>query len=572
MADMEEQARQSLEEAFNELDESGSGTLGIEEFQDLLFACGNTASPDEAQAMFRSIDSDGSGGIDKDEFIEFMCGLKDGEGEDDSALGSMILRAQLQASLLSRMMARRLKAAAAARTGGVDDRQENESQSIDIEFKIGDPKVQGGSRDARRKKSRFFLSSLTSSSEPATPNLGIKALLEFFPGRTDDWPSKVEIAFTLPRREGVPKAKMEQLVADWLQILEQAKEYKPFKDALKAANLDMGKWKHALSEMALTFSVIVTGKAVVELQSYIRNPMEIPLDEGLPVKSSICVEANLGLSVDALTSEDEAVWQQTVLSHLDKGTFFKVHADLAAGLTQALKKLPDSILGREFSDGWLKYFSRLGRYAKLELGFLRTQDALRHLLEERQNMQIPDPEVRRFVQSLRDLKVGHLATFAQLVPRAIGYALWAVHTLTTAPGPSMHVSHHGPILSPRYALWGVQQNASLIEQLEMMLFFPPAKWAEMLNNLSSCVTGLGELKVSLNPGVVATLSLTGLDILKVLKTAPLKPEDIKRDEMLESDFEQLCHKLFKEGNATMATATNQQGPLYPGRGLAYMEA
>ena len=64
-ADMEEQARQSLEEAFNELDESGSGTLGIEEFQDLLFACGNTASPDEAQAMFRSIDSEGSGGIDK---------------------------------------------------------------------------------------------------------------------------------------------------------------------------------------------------------------------------------------------------------------------------------------------------------------------------------------------------------------------------------------------------------------------------------------------------------------------------------------------------------------------------
>ena len=125
-----------------------------------------------------------------------------------------------------------------------------------------------------------------------------------------------------------------------------------------------------------------------------------------------------------------------------------------------------------------------------------------------------------------------------------------------------------PVHFPRYALWGVQQNASLIEQLEMMLFFPPAKWAEMLNNLSSCVTGLGELKVSLNPGVVATLSLTGLDILKALKTAPLKPEDIKRDEMLESDFEQLCRKLFKEGNATMATTTNPQ----PGRGLAYMEA
>jgi hypothetical protein len=56
--------------------------------------------------------------------------------------------------------------------------------------------------------------------------------------------------------------------------------------------------------------------------------------------------------------------------------------------------------------------------------------------------------------------------------------------------------------------------------------------------------------------VVATLSLTGLDILKALKTAPLKPEDIKRDEMLESDFEQLFRKLFKEGNATMATTSN----------------
>jgi hypothetical protein len=102
----------------------------------------------------------------------------------------------------------------------------------------------------------------------------------------------------------------------------------------------------------------------------------------------------------------------------------------------------------------------------------------------------------------------------------------------------------------------VQQNASLIEQLEIMLFFPPARWAEMLNNWSSCVTGLGELKISLNPGVVATLSLTGLDILKVLKTAPLKPEDIKRDETLSSDFQQLFHKLFKEANATMATTRN----------------
>jgi hypothetical protein len=80
--DMEEQFIASLEEAFNELDESGSGTLGIEEFQDLLFACGNTASPDEAQAMFRSIDVDGSGGIDRNEFIEFMCGKKDDEGEE----------------------------------------------------------------------------------------------------------------------------------------------------------------------------------------------------------------------------------------------------------------------------------------------------------------------------------------------------------------------------------------------------------------------------------------------------------------------------------------------------------
>ena len=44
---------------------STRAVLGIEEFQDLLFACGNTASPDEAQAMFRSIDSEGSGGIDK---------------------------------------------------------------------------------------------------------------------------------------------------------------------------------------------------------------------------------------------------------------------------------------------------------------------------------------------------------------------------------------------------------------------------------------------------------------------------------------------------------------------------
>ena len=123
------------------------------------------------------------------------------------------------------------------------------------------------------------------------------------------------------------------------------------------------------------------------------------------------------------------------------------------------------------------------------------------------------------------------------------------------PLPACMCSPRRPFF-PRYALWEVQQNASLIEQLEIMLFFPPARWAEMLNNWSSCVTGLGELKISLNPGVVATLSLTGLDILKVLKTAPLKPEDIKRDETLSSDFQQLFHKLFKEANATMATTRN----------------
>ena len=67
-----QRAIDSLEEAFKELDANGLGSLGMEDFQDLLFACGNTATPDEAQAIFKSIDTDGSGGIDKDEVRPYL--------------------------------------------------------------------------------------------------------------------------------------------------------------------------------------------------------------------------------------------------------------------------------------------------------------------------------------------------------------------------------------------------------------------------------------------------------------------------------------------------------------------
>ena len=520
--DIEAQTIASLEEAFTELDENGLGTLSIEEFQDLLFACGNTATPDEARTIFKSIDTDDSGGIDKDEFIAFMR-EKSSEGVDaSSALAPMLLRAQLQATLLSRMMARRLKAAAADRDQ-IDDRQENEAQTVSIECKLGDPKMQGPRAALRKNKSKFFFSSLSSSKDapaPSAPNLGIKAGVDFFPGATNDWPSKFEVSMTLPRREGAPKAKVDKLATDLLQILEAANNHDVVKHVAEDVGLQLGKWKYTLSETALTFSLVVAGSAVTELQMKIRSPMEIQLDQGLPVKSSISVEASLGLSVDALTSEDETVWEESVLSHIDKGTFFKVQADVAAGLAQAVKKLPDKVL-HDPSDGWIKYLSRLFRFAKVELGFLRTQDALRHLLEEKQNMKIPDQVVRQFVQSLRDLKVGHLTPFARLVPRVVGACFHKV-----------------------------QQNASLVQQIEMM-FFPPAKWTELINNFSSCVTGLGEIKVSLLPSTVATISFTGLDIFKVLNTSPLKPEDVKEDATLKSDFEELFTKLFVEANPTM---------------------
>ena len=166
--DAEAQIIASLEDAFQELDENGLGTLSIEEFQDLLFACGNTATPDEARAIFKSIDMDESGGIDKGEFVAFML-EKGSDGADaSSALAPMLLRAQLQATLLSRMMARRLKAAAADRDQ-VDDRQENEAQTISVECKLGDPKMQVP-RDARRKnKSKFFFSSSKEATAPAAP-------------------------------------------------------------------------------------------------------------------------------------------------------------------------------------------------------------------------------------------------------------------------------------------------------------------------------------------------------------------------------------------------------------------
>ena len=68
-----------LKECFGSLDGEGSGSIGIEELEDPLIGLGFAENRDEVQEMIDSVDEDGSGMIELNEFLSI---IKNTDGDE----------------------------------------------------------------------------------------------------------------------------------------------------------------------------------------------------------------------------------------------------------------------------------------------------------------------------------------------------------------------------------------------------------------------------------------------------------------------------------------------------------
>jgi hypothetical protein len=80
--DFDEKERQELRGYFDELDEDGSGNIGIDELEEPLIGLGLADNRAEVEKMIYSVDEDGSGEI---EFEEFLQIIKSGDKDSKMA-------------------------------------------------------------------------------------------------------------------------------------------------------------------------------------------------------------------------------------------------------------------------------------------------------------------------------------------------------------------------------------------------------------------------------------------------------------------------------------------------------
>jgi len=69
-----EAVQQELREAFRLYDKEGNGYINVSDLRDILRALEPNLSEDELDEMIAEIDTDGSGTVDFDEFMEMMTG------------------------------------------------------------------------------------------------------------------------------------------------------------------------------------------------------------------------------------------------------------------------------------------------------------------------------------------------------------------------------------------------------------------------------------------------------------------------------------------------------------------
>ena len=68
-----------LKECFNNLDEQGTGSVGISELERPLIGLGFAESREEVQEMIDEVDEDGSGQVEFDEFLQIIKNSSDSD-------------------------------------------------------------------------------------------------------------------------------------------------------------------------------------------------------------------------------------------------------------------------------------------------------------------------------------------------------------------------------------------------------------------------------------------------------------------------------------------------------------
>jgi hypothetical protein len=80
LIDFDNEERREMKQYFNSLDEKRTGSIGIDELEELLFSVGLFETREEIKALIDSVDEDRSGKI---EFGEFLSMIQNDEGQNE---------------------------------------------------------------------------------------------------------------------------------------------------------------------------------------------------------------------------------------------------------------------------------------------------------------------------------------------------------------------------------------------------------------------------------------------------------------------------------------------------------
>ena len=92
-----------VKQMFDTIDDDGNGTLELDEFKLLVKSLGLDMRPDQMEASFNEMDEDGGGTIDYEEFQTFYYALTEGEGEGGDGANAKRMGKEMLANLHANM-------------------------------------------------------------------------------------------------------------------------------------------------------------------------------------------------------------------------------------------------------------------------------------------------------------------------------------------------------------------------------------------------------------------------------------------------------------------------------------